>query len=87
MYLIVKISHSPFYTFAHLKRRINYEKNKQKCKNLVITHREMCMKSQLLRQNTSGLLPVLNIDFTIFNIFCTAFLSLLWYISQLCLTD
>jgi len=47
----------------------------------------MCMKSQLLRQNTSGLLPVLNIDFTIFNIFCTAFLSLLWYISQLCLTD
>ena len=34
-----------FYTFAHLKRRINDEKNKQKCKNLVITHREMCMKS------------------------------------------
>ena len=29
----------------------------------------MCMKSQLLRQNTYGLLPVLNIDLTIFNIF------------------
>ena len=48
-----------------------------KCKNLVITHREMCMKFQQLRQNISGLFPVLNIDFTIFNIFCTAFLSLL----------
>ena len=24
-----------FYTFAHLKRRINNEKNKQKCKNLI----------------------------------------------------
>lgn len=35
----------------------------------------------------SDLLPVLNIDFTIFNIFCKAFLYLLWYISQLFLTD
>ena len=31
-----------------------------------------------------GLFPVSNIDFTIFNIFCTAFLSLLWNISLLC---
>jgi len=28
-------------------------------------------------QNTSGLFPVFNTDLTIFNIFCTAFLSLL----------
>ena len=39
-----------FYTFAHLKRQINDEKNKQKCKNLVITHRarleEPCWQSQ-----------------------------------------
>jgi len=34
-----------FNTFAHLKRRFNDKKNIQKCKNLVITHREMCMKS------------------------------------------
>ena len=35
----------------------------------------------------SGLFPVSNIDLTIFNIFCTAFLSLLWITSRLCLTD
>ena len=34
-----------------------------------------------------GLFPVSNTDFTIFNIFCTAFLSMLWNISLLCLTD
>ena len=33
-----------FYTFAHLKRRLNNEKNKQKCKNLIISHLEMTMK-------------------------------------------
>jgi phosphopantothenoylcysteine synthetase/decarboxylase len=32
-----------FYTFAHLKRRINNEKNKQKCKNLVIIRLETDM--------------------------------------------
>ena len=34
-----------FYTFAHLKRRFNDKKIYKKCKNLVITHRGMCMKS------------------------------------------
>ena len=33
-----------FYTFAHLKRRINDEKNKQRCKNLISSHLEMTMK-------------------------------------------
>ena len=32
-----------FYTFAHLKRRINNEKNKQKRKNLVIIRLETDM--------------------------------------------
>ena len=33
-----------FYTFAHLKRRLNDEKNKQKCKNLVSIRLETDMK-------------------------------------------
>jgi hypothetical protein len=60
-------------------------------KNLVIIRRKTDMNSFLsllkkalpknfyktLLQNNSGLSPVSNIDLTIFNIFCTAFLSLL----------
>jgi hypothetical protein len=60
-------------------------------KNLVIIRRKTDMNYFLsllkkalpknfyktLLQNNSGLNPVSNIDLTIFNIFCTAFLSLL----------
>jgi len=35
----------------------------------------------------SGLLPIVNILLTIFNIFCTAFLSLLWIISHFYLSS
>jgi hypothetical protein len=37
--------------------------------------------------NMSGLLPIVNILLTIFNIFWTAFLSLLWIISHFCLSS
>ena len=40
-----------FYTFAHLKRRLNNEKNKQKCKNLVSIRLETDMKFYKVKKN------------------------------------
>ena len=57
--------------FTYLKRRINDGKNKQKCKNLVIIR---------LKMDINLFFYKIFLVFFMFNIFCTALLSLLWSI-------
>ena len=71
MRTIFFVSFTRFYTFAHLKRRPNDDKNEQKCKNLVSIRLEtdMKFKNLLFYETHLGRFPVSNTELTIFSIF------------------